>query len=136
MKLKLFMYLPLLLLFLFLVSTLCFPLARNPKGKGRQKFKLKPLGRLPPFARSNRYHRYHDSGDSGSKGGQRLKTQNLYLRPLLPLLLTNQGQKLSLPCGHGTKGRCGQKYKSKGQKNNMNNLDNLGYLFTKEYPSN
>jgi hypothetical protein len=90
MKLKLFMYLPLLLLFLFLVSTLCFPLARNPKGKGRQKFKLKPLGRLPPFARSNRYHRYHDSGDSGSpyplgmgpkgKGGQRLKTQNLYLR--------------------------------------------------------
>jgi hypothetical protein len=82
MKLKLFMYLPLLLLFLFLVSTLCFPLARSPKGKGRQKFKLKPLGRLPPFAlflffcknkNHNRYHRYHDSGDSGSKGGQRLK---------------------------------------------------------------
>ena len=80
MKLKLFMYLPLLLLFLFLVSTLCFPLARNPKGKGRQKFKLKPLGRLPPFARSNRYHRYHDSPyplGMGPKGGD---SGNLYLR--------------------------------------------------------
>jgi len=29
---------------------------------------------------------------------------NVYL-PLLPLLFTNQGQKLSLPCGHGTKGQ-------------------------------
>ena len=27
------------------------------------------------------------------------------LSPLLPLLLTNQGQKLSLPCGHRTKGQ-------------------------------
>ena len=38
---------------------------------------------------------------------------NLYLRPLLPLLFTNQGQKLSIPFGHGTKGRCGQKCKSR-----------------------
>src|ERR1700678_2669147 len=28
-----------------------------------------------------------------------------YSLPLLPLLLTNQGQKLSLPCGHRTKGQ-------------------------------
>src|ERR1700679_3841170 len=89
MKLKLFMYLPLLLLFLFLVSTLCFSLARNPKGKGRQKFKLNPLGRLPPFARSNRYHRYHDSGDSGSKGGQRLKTRTKAKEALPMLSLAN-----------------------------------------------
>jgi hypothetical protein len=73
----------------------------------------------------------------GPKGNQRqkliyklkirIKTQNLYLRPLLPLLLTNQGQKLSLPCGHGTKGRCGQKYKSKGQKNDV--LINKQYFY-------